>query len=558
MTYKQEQLKLLTGYVREEYSLSDILSKNFDPATQDASGFNLLHLAITHNRKEDVETILESELTNINKPTDRLNSPLHIACKAGNLYLINLLLKHKAKPNLQNEYGDTPFFLLQVADKSFLNADYIIKHNIDLNIYNKHGLTLFNSLIQRGFHQTINSILSDKKLCNEIEWTTTDNNNNGLITSLIQSYNETQVDNIQYYNDTIKQLIKYGCSVNHKNIEGNKPLINAVRNHNPEMVELLYKYKADFSSVNSEKESLGVHLNDLTIETHNEAMTSSANSDISRVLSRLSKLNSINNFLQKENLYTPSINEIKKILLSDIKLKDLNNIKESYTKHVAESKDKQEILDYCLLECLNFRHPKIQIANFFIKQGANINSKLIHTNTAAHNYQNLAPFLQAIEIGTPDSFRMVEYMLKNNYDPSNDVGDNNYNALHYLVNTSLNNSNRVVQKSIMQQLLKTNTNINQQSMWGETPLHFLLKKPKSADNLHLIEMIINKKPLVNIANEKGLTVYDSCVNTLNEIKELKNAKQNTSKQEILASIEVLKLEQAILQTKTSKIVKVKI
>mmetsp|Transcript_62261 Transcript_62261/g.72817 ORF Transcript_62261/g.72817 Transcript_62261/m.72817 type:complete len:402 (-) Transcript_62261:55-1260(-) len=75
----------------------------------DASGFTLLHYACLYDI-EGILPILLSRGADLNKPSKRGKlSPLHLACGAGHIKIVKILVSHGVMMQVRDAYGKTPY-----------------------------------------------------------------------------------------------------------------------------------------------------------------------------------------------------------------------------------------------------------------------------------------------------------------------------------------------------------------------------------------------------------------------------------------------------------------
>ncbi len=101
--------------------------------------YSLLHYAINHPFLFKRLIDYGANLINL-KAKPHGYAPLHLAVKNNNPTVIDLLLKAKADPNIQNHQGATPLYLA-VGNNNPVAADLLLKAKADPNIQNHRGRT---------------------------------------------------------------------------------------------------------------------------------------------------------------------------------------------------------------------------------------------------------------------------------------------------------------------------------------------------------------------------------------------------------------------------------
>ncbi len=530
MTYNEQQQQLLSQYIDGKISLSQLLLKKYNPTFQDSRGDSILHIAVNNFKIDDVNSILENKLISINKTNYAGETALHSSCYRGRKDMINLLLKHNANPNLQNNKGDTPFMHL-TYDCDFITAEYILKHGIDLNLPNFNGTTTLNHFIKQSHLTIIKSIFNNKELCHKIDWNITDKNGNNLFEAITFNFNyDTTPTPTEEF--VIPYLLKYGVSFNNINHDGEKPLLRALQSNKLHLVKSFINNKADLNSVNSENHSLGTCLDQLIVSAEKESIRHFPNNN--HDLGQIAKLNSISKYIASNNLYQPTTDDIIKKIEHAIESKDLGKSKDVYQQYISNSTDKQNLLDYALTKCLNPWSPKIQLSNFFIRMGADINSDILNNNKDYHHEAN--GFLQALTSTSKESAKLIKYMIENKYDFSNTINGKNENVLHYLIKS--NNSRHGI-------ITNQQININQQDSNNNTPLHIFFEQNNNFGTTGTALYIINNNPDVNIKNNDGKTIYDAFV----EWRDKQNSNlssHNNVVAEITSKMELLYLDKTLL------------
>lgn len=146
---------------KKKIIVSLLLQKHLSPNTTDFFGNTPLHLAIEQgysqiaqelinggayidavNKIKDIITQMRIDNKEVNlKPNEYGNqSPLFLATTKQNQKIVELLLKHKANPNISNNYGLTPLHnAISLANEMI--AELLIKNGADVNAKDRNGWT---------------------------------------------------------------------------------------------------------------------------------------------------------------------------------------------------------------------------------------------------------------------------------------------------------------------------------------------------------------------------------------------------------------------------------
>ncbi len=139
---------------RNYFDLSDedaqiaknLLARGANPNIKNKDGSSILTRAIVFNNEKMVSLLLSSPKLSININDDGGYTVLHLATVNHNLNIINLLLKHNANINAQDNLGNTILMLVIKMEscKTHKKSDlilYLIEHNALIYIKNNIGET---------------------------------------------------------------------------------------------------------------------------------------------------------------------------------------------------------------------------------------------------------------------------------------------------------------------------------------------------------------------------------------------------------------------------------
>ena len=162
---KREQIPIIQCFISSEM---------IDVKITAAHGRNLLHVGTSENGDlELMELLLKLDL-DVNQPDWIGNTPLHIACNAGNYDLVALLLSIKSiDVNVRNDDGYTP---LHYACKNDQNGQVktvelllLNRLTLDVNVPNDDGLTPLHLACMYGLTKVVKLLLLEPNIDIDIE-----------------------------------------------------------------------------------------------------------------------------------------------------------------------------------------------------------------------------------------------------------------------------------------------------------------------------------------------------------------------------------------------------
>lgn len=104
-----------------------VQDKGFDPVTHNGNGLNLLSLSIKLGKADIFEFLLQKTSTDVNEQLPKNGTYLHMAVLHGQEEIVKKLLENKAKIDLKDEDGQTPFDLL-TKDQTKITELLMISH----------------------------------------------------------------------------------------------------------------------------------------------------------------------------------------------------------------------------------------------------------------------------------------------------------------------------------------------------------------------------------------------------------------------------------------------
>ena len=209
------------------------LLKHFesDPGIKNKEGMTPLHIACKHGNLSALELLKIHGAGASDKDVDG-NTPLHLTAKYGEIETMQILLKDfKSDPNIKNKEGRTP---IHIACKrgNLGGVKLLIKHGASVNDFDTHSNTPLSLAVQHVSHpKSIILTLVTELGCDP---------NDGVSLHTACKYNDIS---------SVKTLVKCGASVNDRDVEGNTPLYYGGFNTT---LTLLSKFKCDPNVTNKQ------------------------------------------------------------------------------------------------------------------------------------------------------------------------------------------------------------------------------------------------------------------------------------------------------------------
>lgn len=117
-------------------------NQKFDLYQQDNKE-ETIFMALVRSRNLDLLNQVKADEAIVNTANYFGDTPLHIACKAGDVSIIDYLIKHKAFVNAKNSTGETPlFYAVQVQDRDVIQA--LLKAGAVLDCKSTFGESIYN------------------------------------------------------------------------------------------------------------------------------------------------------------------------------------------------------------------------------------------------------------------------------------------------------------------------------------------------------------------------------------------------------------------------------
>ncbi len=226
--------------------------------------------------------------------------------------------------------------------------------------------------------------------------------------------------------------------------------------------------------------------------------------------------------------------QLQKDILCYIELNDTTSIQRMYSEEISTSKNKQTLINEALYVCLKDEKPKIYLAKFFIKNGADINQSINDNN----NPDELPLFIKQITYPSSKSRIVATFLLNNGYEIQT-ITDHQLNApIHLLLN-----GEQMLHSELIDLILTKKTNINQQNIDGDTPLHLFFDSIKTTSSLYAANILLDMQPNIHLKNNQDLSVYESFMEWQSNI--IRNGQTIPSVTNIITTMNKIHLEQQI-------------
>ena len=215
--------------------------------------------------KQKIANLLIDKGLDVNQKDKNNTTPLLLAAKDREyMWLLKLLLKNNADPNIKNNRQETP--LLVTRDEEAVKL--LVEHGAEVNVRDKSGNT---PLLINAKHGETVELLVDRGAAVNVQ----DEEGN---TPLLINARDGEVDIVELLlensadpsirnnlNETpllaasnvekVKLLVEHGADVDAKDIEGNTSLLINASNGKKDTVEFLLKNGADFSIKNNSNQA---------------------------------------------------------------------------------------------------------------------------------------------------------------------------------------------------------------------------------------------------------------------------------------------------------------
>lgn len=202
---------------------------NTDLNLKNSNGYTALDYSIMMDLDEITYFLIEHG-ADVNTTNNEGNTPLIMASNKGNVPVVKKLIQHLADPNSVNNAKDSALmYAIQGGHTEIINE--LISNGIDCNLQNVKKETALILVAKLRMSNTIKTLVTYPYLDINKE---DDSKFNALMYA-------------SYYGDydIVKDLLKYGADINHKNELGLSPLTCAAYGHHFEIYDLLITHGAE-------------------------------------------------------------------------------------------------------------------------------------------------------------------------------------------------------------------------------------------------------------------------------------------------------------------------
>ncbi|CAE7896534.1 unnamed protein product, partial [Symbiodinium microadriaticum] len=229
---------------------------------------DLLRSAGSGCTADELQRLL-AQRADIHAETDRGQSPLQLAAKAGHAHLVEALAAAGADPNLGNSCDGTPLYIAAYHDNEEV-VDVLLRCRADINLAFHHCPPPLFGAAHTGNMKLVQKLLAQRANVNErANW---DQSTAILQTSLF-GYTEVVKELVaaradvnvrrtdttimdcgatsvllaakRGHAETVRLLLESRCSVNASNTNSESPLFGATLRNHPETVQVLLENRAD-------------------------------------------------------------------------------------------------------------------------------------------------------------------------------------------------------------------------------------------------------------------------------------------------------------------------
>ena len=118
--------------------------------------------AIKKHDLSSVKTILEKDITNLEKLDENKYSPLHLACEIGDIKIVQYLVQKGAKINIKNHQENTPLHLAS-SKNHFPVVKFLVSRGADVNKKNFRGrIPALRAIVYKSESKLIQYLINNK------------------------------------------------------------------------------------------------------------------------------------------------------------------------------------------------------------------------------------------------------------------------------------------------------------------------------------------------------------------------------------------------------------
>ena len=194
----------------------------------------ILHYALSYNQTEIASRLITRYKCPVDCRNESKETPLHVACKKGNLDMVRMLMKLGADPTACNEDNDTPLHRAAIYGNTNIIICLIDDFKCSPDIKGSGGTTILHQACRAGHVELAEILLTHY--------------NRTLDPMSVDDHGNTPLHHaaLDGLVDIVKLLIKYKCLVDCKNSNKQTPLHYACCKGHLSVVRMLVsEYKAD-------------------------------------------------------------------------------------------------------------------------------------------------------------------------------------------------------------------------------------------------------------------------------------------------------------------------
>ncbi|XP_055853420.1 ankyrin-1-like [Episyrphus balteatus] len=443
-----------------------------------------LHCA-TENEDFEIVKILLKKGANVNSTTADGHTPLHLACKTGNVETIDLLLSNNVDINARAHNKLTPLYIA-VENSRREAAKFLMDHEAQINDEFDNGKTILSCAVDKRLSLIVNDILQYSPDVNNII-------NKKSFRTALNSLDSEIVEN----------MVKYGFSVDHEDINDTALLHNAIKMGNTKIIQDLIKHGLDLTCSKAENSTvLHIAIKNKQFEVAKLLLTNGAdvnatdesekppiyystyNSDVNMTKLLLSHGANVQ---KRPELLRIATNKLCKEIIEILLEKQVDiDATDKFGRTALHMTASQEYEGFCDFLNIDDTPPEViktkaEIAKILLINGANVNAKTTKNRLTALHIACVKQFINVVEV-------LLEFQA------DVDCVAKGFTPLH--IAAEKGNS------TIIEMLVKHNMNIvNSKQENGDTALHIAAKK----GHQNALEILLKNGADVNLKNNKHET-----------------------------------------------------
>jgi ankyrin repeat protein len=239
--------------------------------------FNFLYFAIKRRAIEAIKILLKlnHDLINMNVYED--TSPVFFAFKTGNVEIVNLLLSHEPRPDINAvDFWGRPILYSAIQQNKLTMIDLILEHKPDLNVLTDYNESLLHVAVDNmnlyvtefilKHNRKIIDVAENRKGRSALHYAVLGDNLDMVRLLLKYNPNINAVDKEKmtalgmaigggsrnkYKLEMVKLLLEHKADINSANDDGNTILHQAIQSRDTNVVQLILEHKPKIDSVNN-------------------------------------------------------------------------------------------------------------------------------------------------------------------------------------------------------------------------------------------------------------------------------------------------------------------